>query len=235
MYSFSFLLLLTEGVLSRRGLSVPDYLVDVLAKKESVCSGVLYLPDIVITTAMYVQRPSNLITVCSTAGHKKKICSGILGKKIHPRYSLGSIPAYNMALLKLKHKRELKTHLFLDPGFLGMISQLQVQLVGWGWKKTRWEEKPELKHINLSLLDTHQCQISFPIEVHSNSSLCARDKHLKTMENYISDGSPILFKLDGSIFLVGIASWSTYEYFGNAPNIFSRVSSFSTWIQENAH
>lgn len=190
--------------------------------------GVLYLPNMAITAATYVQRLNTLVTVCSAADGQGQPCSGILGKMIHPKFAATHIPEYNLALLK--HAAKLTTRLSLDPGQIGETPQLQIRLVGWGWKKTRWQEQVELERIRLALLSPRQCQSAFPIGIHYASQVCSKHWFTNAEPNYVAEGSPLLHTKDNVTYLIGIASWYRPKIFDNALNVFSRISAASSWI-----
>ncbi|XP_076679463.1 trypsin isoform X1 [Andrena cerasifolii] len=160
---------------------------------------------------------------------------------VHPQYD-GSVAPYDIALMKLEEPFDLNPFVStVSLPYPDSIPTGDVMLTGWGSTgRTRAQENPEnLQAATLPIIDYDLCKSTL------NKSLKRKEKNTLHPTNICTgplDGSLSACKGDsggplvrrnafGEAEVVGIVSWGLFPCGGkNAPNVYTRVSAFITWI-----
>lgn len=161
---------------------------------------------------------------------------------IHPLYKPPK--KYNdIALLQLKHK--VQFDVFLRPACLwtqGKINSPKALATGWGTTSFSGPTSDALLKVALPLLDTSFCSNVFQTDKKSlpsgvaDSMLCAGELKGNKDTCQGDSGGPLLITQNDNNclhYIVGITSFGRNCGSENTPAIYTRISSFVEWIEDN--
>ncbi|EEB20304.1 chymotrypsin, putative [Pediculus humanus corporis] len=150
----------------------------------------------------------------------------------HPDYQLPSTNN-DIALMKLKNPVPLSSEVeVIEFPYMKNADNRNVTALGWGRLGANAPISTVLMHLKKKTLDNEECQRRFKpngSKLHPghiclgstpNSGVCFGDS-----------GSPLLLEEDDRNFAVGVVSWGIPCAVG-FPDVFSRVSYYSSWLQE---
>ncbi|XP_040074219.1 proclotting enzyme [Ixodes scapularis] len=227
------------------------YLQESGKEKKVICGGALISPRYIITTAQCVAgsrgtpRPVGLFSVRlgdvdlrSTDGDTHAIDVDVETIHRHPRYN-GRTYNNNVALLELS--KEVPFSQFVRPiclplGEISMmnVTGIQAFVVGWEHSPTNAYERSrnQLQVGLVTIWEDAECQEvyrSFAID--QKTQLCAGDQRSGPGPCPISVGGPLLHRLDGRYYLLGLASFGYPCGYTTHPDIYTRITGHLDWIQ----
>ncbi|KAJ9065867.1 Transmembrane protease serine 11D [Entomophthora muscae] len=207
----------------------------VIYQGKTICGGALYRDDIVLTTAMHVQRPKSLYKVKTfpTRGKGGKLVEAIFdiaGIKIHPSMVNDRHAKFNIAIIKLIRPESNPTGLTLDGEGISFSAETPV-LIGWGVEEDTWGDIDELKAINLSIFPKEKCSKIHRDSIVSSQEFCAGHPEDNFDAYYLSQGSPLIQMENNTPILLGLFSWAENYDEEFYPPVFTRTSAFVDWIR----
>ena len=236
----------TEKVLGGRNAKAPAWMVSILRNGDIHCGGTLIHKDWVLTAAHCVDiREKSELTVCvgksKLSKCKARDMSAISQVTYHQRFNRSNLQGgYDIALLKLARsfaRRNLSTlaHPRDEPA-----SGRKVRAMGWGISNYNKSDMTpnHLKRIVLPFLDHTDCS---PLWGGLDQTLVCLDTRGEPGE--IADkavcngdsGGPLHF----NGIQIGLTSFGStnaqYQCTANAPDVFTRISLFSNWIEHHTH
>lgn len=161
--------------------------------------------------------------------------------KIHPNYK-GSKKYNDIALLKLK--KQVIFNKFIRPTCLGFSSEFGPEkpiALGWGQTSFQGESSDNLLKVELQLFDNQKCIESYPKELRLpngivDTQVCAGDLSGKNDTCYGDSGGPLLVtdRSNNCFFhIIGITSFGRACGLKDTPAIYTRVSKYIDWIEDN--
>uniref|UniRef100_H3AMJ8 Urokinase-type plasminogen activator n=1 Tax=Latimeria chalumnae TaxID=7897 RepID=H3AMJ8_LATCH len=164
---------------------------------------------------------------------------------LHPEYD-DSNDSYNndIALLKLKStagKCALETNyvrpVCLPPEGLSLKDGWQCEIAGYGKEKySHWYYSQKLKEATIELISQETCKTEdyYGSKITDNM-LCAGHPQWKVDSCKGDSGGPMVCEKDNRMILYGIISWGDGCGKKNKPGVYTRVTRYNTWIQQNVN
>lgn len=210
----------------------------VLYQGKTICGGALYRDDIVLTTAMHVQRPKGLYKVMTfpSRGKGGKLVEAtfdVAGIKVHPGLVGDRHAKFNIAVIKLNRPESEPTGLALDSQGLSFAADAPV-LIGWGVDEDTWGDIDELKAIAVPIMAKDQCSAIHRNAVMPAQEFCAGSPDDNFDAYYLSQGSPLIQMVGANPVLLGLFSWAENYDSEFYPPVFVRTSAFVDWIRRVA-
>ncbi|XP_044160558.1 uncharacterized protein LOC122945559 [Bufo gargarizans] len=166
---------------------------------------------------------------------------------MHPIYS-GDGSSGDLALLELE--RPVTFNNYIQPICLPDPDQLfpdgmMCWVTGWGniMEGVSLALPYILQEVELPLINSSACDhmfkaaynITAAMSVVQDDMICAGYQEGKKDSCQGDSGGPLACQFGSSWFLVGVVSWGDGCARPGEPGVYTKVSSFSAWIQENAH
>jgi trypsin len=194
---------------------------------KPVCGGTLITPNVVVTAAHCVYSVTkldinrhNLLDDAGVKSYKIKWEN----KRIHPDYD-SNTNNNDIALIQLPNR-----HMGAGTAkiYRSGVAPTTLTAIGWGLLTTGGVQPDELMEVDLKDQLESTCLDRYGDGFNPLTMLCASDTGKDTCQG--DSGGPLLAK--GTSMLVGITSWG-HECASNMyPGVYTRVSTFDTWIDD---
>lgn len=162
----------------------------------------------------------------------------------HPKYKPPSV-YHDIALLRLN--REVQTNKYIKPAQLfsekTVPQYLSTRAIGWGLTEHGGRSSNILQHVTLDLFSYEECQTSYatvstrrlPNGLDDETQICAGGRNSERDTCQGDSGGPLEFftYYNRVHFLIGITSIGKACGSVNTPSIYTRVSYYKDWIEEN--
>lgn len=89
-----------------------------------------------------------------------------------------------------------------------------------------------LQKTDMNVVTMSTCQLTWGSYI-KTSHICINDKNLDSSACMGDSGGPFVCERGGSYVLAGLTSWGSSECDRDLPNIYTRLSSFRNWIDNN--
>ncbi|XP_069943924.1 uncharacterized protein [Cherax quadricarinatus] len=155
---------------------------------------------------------------------------------LHPRYSLTAVTHFDIALVKLQQPIEYNERILpvcLASGKHKYKNE-QAYVAGWGRNRFGGSVEEGLQEARVRVLSTKECKHNSQYqnnEVH-NKIICAAAEGKDACQG--DSGGPLVALSGDQYTQIGLVSWGIGCADSNYPGIYTRISSFSKWITENA-
>lgn len=225
-----------------------SYLAEIYVQEHFMGGGVLYKRDIVLTSALYVERHIDDIFVRINSnrseGYKYRNLSypyAVAGVLVHPNFRRQENSSYNIAIVQLQIRAKLTSRIQLL--YEDINENMKFKLLGWGFNEGDWVEEQSLfMELELPGLTSKQCNdYNTRHKVASDhTEICAgfEKSTLNADAASIAIGSPLIIKSENNKTrdqLVGLLSWSSSrDYLRDyAPCVFIYIPKLAPWIEES--
>ncbi|XP_052590230.1 granzyme C-like [Peromyscus californicus insignis] len=195
---------------------------------SSLCGGFLVKDNFVLTVAHCLGSSMTVILGAHNIETEEETQQIIPVEKAipHPAYDRMDL-SNDIMLLKIKAKmtkavRPLKLPwrgVHVKPGDVCSVA-------GWGIKVPEGNYADTLQEVELTVQKDQLCESHYPCYYNKANQLCVGDPKIKSASFKGDSGGPLLCNK----VVAGIASYGHED--GSAPRVFTRVSSFLSWIKE---
>nr|CAG4645445.1 EOG090X03V0 [Lynceus sp. MCZ IZ 141354] len=157
---------------------------------------------------------------------------------VHPQFNNLTL-ANDIALLKFSQpaRRRANIDVICMPhkGELPELEGTRCVVTGWGRKTEDTPHSVALKEIEVPLWDDAKCQAALRTQFGPNfvlppTSLCAGAEGRDACDG--DGGGPLVCEKDGQWYQVGVVSFGIGCGRTNLPGVYTRLSSFDTWIRD---
>lgn len=155
----------------------------------------------------------------------------------HPDYSSFNSYENDICLLKLAEPLEYNDN--IQPVCLPTqgnydVTGDKVEATGWGTTSSGGSLARRLQKVSLPVITNEECSTAYNRETIFDSQICAGDLANGGIDSCQGDsGGPLVHMgADGSYVQVGITSWGYGCASKGYPGVYSRVSEFADWIDE---
>ncbi|XP_075805252.1 granzyme C-like [Microtus pennsylvanicus] len=197
---------------------------------KSCCGGFLVKDNFVLTAAhcrgssMRVTLGAHNITIQEKTQQIIPVAKAIP----HPYFSCKD-GSSDIMLLKLERKAKKakavrplnlpSSKVHVKPGDMCYVA-------GWGQLAPEGKLPDTLQEVELTVQEDQECESRYPDGYNKAIEMCVGDPKIKRASFYGDSGGPLVCKKAA----VGIVSFGHID--GSAPRVFTRVSSFLSWIKE---
>ncbi|CAG7717985.1 unnamed protein product [Allacma fusca] len=212
---------------------------------QTACTGSLIGEKFVLTAAHCLKRAESVSVYMGGADRLQFTGSEITVQAekyvLHRRWNPKSLTS-DLALVKLsepiKFTDEVSPVCLQEPeSLLGLgiirkeswVGKTGVS-VGWGRVTTKETAPRRLYRVRLPFMTDRQCQRIYASFYQKRSMLCT-DSTTEAAICYGDSGGPLMYKRNDVVYQVGVASFSLSKKCGQSPDVFTKVSEFSSWIK----
>ncbi|XP_063314161.1 plasma kallikrein-like [Pelobates fuscus] len=153
---------------------------------------------------------------------------------IHPLYKVAE-SGYDLALLKLKTPISFTDHvqaICLPPQDNSLVIPNSCWITGWGYTVEDGQAENVLQKAEVPIVPQKECQANYSPEKINDKVICAGYKQGKVDACKGDSGGPIACKVDNTWYLFGITSWGEGCAKARKPGVYTRVTVFANWIEE---
>ncbi|XP_069989202.1 uncharacterized protein [Penaeus vannamei] len=153
----------------------------------------------------------------------------------HPGYD-SSTYANDIALVELPQPLNYATDANIQPICLGQEEDIpfggKAVASGWGALSFGGSSPDILQEVELDIITINECQQKVSLPPDTNSVVCALTLYKDTCQG--DSGGPLVAKLcDGTWAQIGIVSYGFQCAVPDNPGVYTRVSTFASWISDN--
>ncbi|XP_060591160.1 sushi, von Willebrand factor type A, EGF and pentraxin domain-containing protein 1-like [Ruditapes philippinarum] len=142
----------------------------------------------------------------------------------------------DIALLKVKSTSGIVFNDFIQPACLPddltlLLSETKCEVSGWGKKNFLGEISDKLKAVEVPIIPGHVCQSNYnKYSIDFEKVICAGDT---TADACLGDsGGPLICNINGLSTVIGITSWGEGCSQKDSPGVYTKVSAYIKWINE---
>ncbi|GFY73921.1 proclotting enzyme, partial [Trichonephila inaurata madagascariensis] len=143
---------------------------------------------------------------------------------------------HDIALLKLRRRIEYTKFIgsicLPNPG-RGTFSDMNATVVGWGTVSFGGKASPVLRQVTIPVWDNDECDKVYRFERITESFLCAGSPENGEDACQGDSGGPLMTINEGRWEVIGIVSWGRRCGDPTFPGVYTRVTTYLDWINEN--
>lgn len=154
---------------------------------------------------------------------------------VHEKYQPNSADQkFDIALIRLKRNVTFTQN--IGPACLPPRNMRRtfdsLKVIGWGALGEGKETSTRLMEVIVKERPLQTCQKLLSFSRITEDHICAGDSKYDSCSG--DSGGPLMTKIRGRVYVVGVVSWGVECAHKNYPGVYSRVSSYGMWIYENS-
>lgn len=206
---------------------------------EQICGGALIADTWVLTAGHCIDSSRTNGGISNVVIGRQRLSSGggesIAVKKatVHPGFSMRTLDN-DIALLQLaKKSTSPRVKLIRADQAAAIAAGTNVTVVGWGLEReTSWQTSDVLRQVTLPVISNSQCRSYRYYEAVTDKQICAGYPAGGKDACQGDSGGPLYAQIGGETVDVGIVSWGIGCARSNSPGVYTRISSYLSWIAQ---